>query len=108
MRRLPEAAPVARRLSGSFVSGLAASSASRLLIFLACAGAVLRLGGRDAPPSRFRLPGRSAIAVAVVLACTGLLVSAGTELGRLAIILCIGGILWLSTILVRRRSMRPA
>ncbi|WP_375382475.1 amino acid permease [uncultured Sphingomonas sp.] len=102
------AAAVLLALSGSFVSGLAASSASRLLIFLACAGAGLRLGGRDAPPSRFRLPGRTAIAVAVVLACGTLLVFAGAELGRLAIILCIGGISWLSTILVRRWSLRPA
>jgi amino acid transporter len=110
-RRTPDLAIIATgatamllALNGSFVGGLAASSASRLLIFLTCAGAVLRLGGRDAPPSRFHLPGRTAIAFAVVVACAALLVSAAAELVHLTIILCVGGFLWLSTILTRRSA----
>ena len=87
-------------LGGSFVAGIAASSASRLLIFLACGAALLRLR----TPSRFHLPWRRPIAVAVMLACAALLVSVAAELGRLAVMMLFGGMLWLSTILLRRRT----
>lgn len=92
---------VALALGGSFASGLAASSASRLLIFVACAGAVLRGGGT---PSRFPVPGRRVIAAMVIAASLLLLVVASAELVRLAIILSIGGLIWLSTTLPRRRT----
>lgn len=87
-------------LGGSFVAGIAASSASRLLIFLICAAAILRLR----TPSRFRLPARRLIAAIVLSACTVLLVSVGAELGRLAPMLLLGGLIWFSTTRMRPRS----
>ncbi|MGI4876784.1 MAG: APC family permease [Janthinobacterium lividum] len=87
---------VALALGGDFVTSIAASSASRLLIFIACAAALVRL--RRVPnrsAARFRLPAGEVIAICVIIGCTGLLIAASAELARLAILLVIGGLLWL-------------
>lgn len=83
-------------VDGSFVGTLAASSASRLLIFIACAAALLRLRWRkDAPPARFRLPAGAAIASCVIVACIVLLAMAAPDVAGLFMLLVVGGMLWL-------------
>jgi amino acid transporter len=87
---------IALALSGDFVATIAASSASRLLIFMGCAGALLRLRRqRGAPDARFRLPLGTGIATCVILACGALLVAASAELARLGVLIVVGGLLWL-------------
>lgn len=83
-------------LGGDFVTGIAASSASRLLIFMGCAAALLRLRRRsDVPDARFRLPLGTAIATFLIAICGALLVAASAELARLGILIVVGGLLWL-------------
>ncbi len=83
-------------LGGDFVTSIAASSASRLLIFMGCAAALLRLRGQsDAPDARFRLPLGTAVATCVIVVCGALLVAASAELGRLGVLIVVGGLLWL-------------
>ncbi len=102
-RRTPDAAIAATAivavllaLAGDFVASVAASSASRLLIFMGCAAALLRLRRHpDAPAARFILWGGSVIATCVIVACAILLWAASAELGRLGILVVIGGMLWL-------------
>lgn len=83
-------------LGGDFVTTIAASSASRLLIFMGCAAALLRLRRQhDAPDARFRLPLGIGIATCVIAACGALLVAASAELARLGVLIVVGGLLWL-------------
>ncbi len=83
-------------VEGSFVGALAASSASRLLIFIACAAALLRLRRReDAPPARFRLPAGPVVASFVILACIILLAMAAADVAGLLVLVAVGGMLWL-------------
>jgi APA family basic amino acid/polyamine antiporter len=94
-------------LQGGFAAAAAASSASRLLIFFGCAAALLRLRRQaDAPPAHFRLPGAAWIAPMVLTACIVLLVMAFAELRQLAVLVSIGGFLWLLTSW-RARLRRP-
>ena len=83
-------------LGGDFVTSIAASSASRLLIFMGCAAALLRLRGQSDPPdARFRLPLGTAVATCVIVVCGALLVAASAELERLGFLIVVGGLLWL-------------
>ncbi len=102
-RRTPDVAivvtgiiAVALALPGDFASSAAASSASRLLIFIGCAAALLRLRQRaGAPEARFRLWAGSAVATCVIVACAALLLASWAELGRLGVVIAFGGALWL-------------
>jgi len=83
-------------LGGDFVTSIAASSASRLLIFMVCAAALLRLRGQsDAPDACFRLPLGTVVATCVIVVCGALLVAASAELARLGVLIVFGGLLWL-------------
>ncbi len=83
-------------LGGDFVTSIAASSASRLLIFMGCAAALLRLRRRRGiPEARFHLPLGAAVATCVILVCAALLVAASSELARLGVLIVVGGLLWL-------------
>lgn len=83
-------------LGGDFVTSIAASSASRLLIFIGCAAALVRFRRvPDAPVARFRLPAGGVIATCVIVSCAALLIAASAELARLAMLLVVGGLLWL-------------
>ncbi|HZK99734.1 MAG TPA: APC family permease [Caulobacteraceae bacterium] len=85
-------------IGGGFTSAVAASSASRLVIFLGCAAAMIEFRRRrDAPIARFRLPGGLLVASAVIVACAAVLATAAQELAPLAVIVLIGGLLWLFT-----------
>lgn len=87
---------IALALGGDFVTSLAASSASRLLIFVGCAAALLRLRGQPgAPVARFHLPLGIGVATCVIAACAALLITAYAELARLGVLIVIGGSLWL-------------
>ena len=113
-RRTPDAAvaltgasAVLLALAGGFAGAATASSAARLLVFLGCGAAVLRLRLQPAAPAaRFRLPGGAVIAIGVVLSCGALLASARAQGPPLAALVVIGGAVWLSTALGRRRR-RP-
>lgn len=90
-------------LSGGFVASVTASSASRLLIFAGCAAALVRLRRRsEAPEPRFRLPAGSSIATCVIVSCALLLAMVSAELGRLALSMLMGVLLWLITNRLRR------
>ncbi len=90
------AVAIALALGGDFVRTLAASSASRLLIFVGCAAAQLRLRREaGAPGARFRLPLGAAVATFVLVACGALLAAASAELARVAVLMLVGGLLWL-------------
>lgn len=90
-------------LTGDFVATVTASSASRLIIFMGCAAALLHLRSqKGAPVARFRLPGGKAVSVAVIIACSLLLASAAAELARVAAILFFGGLMWFFTSYSRR------
>ncbi len=89
-------AAIVLALGGDFVTGIAASSASRLLIFMGCAAALLRLRRqRGIPEARFHLPLGAAVATCVILVCGALLVAASAELARLGVLIVVGGLLWL-------------
>jgi basic amino acid/polyamine antiporter, APA family len=78
-------------LTGEFVATVTASSASRLMIFIACAAAMIRLRkGARKSRARFRLPAGVAVAMVVIAACISLLASAAAELAQLALILSFG------------------
>ncbi len=97
-------------LLGGFAGAATASSAARLLIFLACGAAVLRFRMQpDAPQARFRLLGGPVVAIGVAVACAALLASAAAEGPQLAVLISFGGLVWLSTALSRRmrRPQRP-
>ena len=109
-RRTPDVAIVSTgagavllALLGGFAGAAAASSAARLLIFMGCGAAVLRLRMQpDAPTARFRLPGGAVLAIGVVLTCGALLASARAQGPPLVAVISFGGLVWLSTALSRR------
>jgi basic amino acid/polyamine antiporter, APA family len=89
-------------LVGGFAEAATASSAARLLIFLGCGAAVLKLR-RDSPrASDLHLPGVAWLAAAVVPACALLLLTAGRELIHLSAVIVVGGLLWLWTAWIPR------
>ena len=95
---LTGATAVILALTGDFVASVAASSGTRLIVFIGCAAALLRLRrSSSAPRAQFLLPAGTLVGITVVAASSLLLVAAAAELVRIAAILLFGVLLWVIT-----------
>lgn len=95
---LTGATAVILALTGDFVATVAASSGTRLIVFIGCTAALLRLRQRsNVPRAQFHLPAGRLLAIAVIAASSLLLLAAAAELVRVAAILLFGVLLWVIT-----------